>query len=94
MIGKGSKNSVENARKNNLVIIVTPYLIPKTKDITYIRNKLSELKNLEDRYLENSLVKLRNEQLKKNNSKEEKIDEKQISSKNEHENRVKEILGY
>lgn len=94
LFGELFKNSVENARKNNLVIIVTPYLIPKTKDITYIRNKLSELKNLEDRYLENSLVKLRNEQLKKNNSKEEKPNEKQISSRSEHENRVKEILGY
>ena len=94
LFGELFKNSVENARKNNLVIIVTPYLIPKTKDITYIRNKLSELKNLEDRYLENSLVKLRNEQLKKNNSKEEKPNEKQLSSRSEHENRVKEILGY
>lgn len=94
LFGELFKNSVENSRKNNLVIIVTPYLIPKTKDITYIRNKLSELKNLEDRYLENSLLKLRNEQIEKNNSKEEKLDEKQISSRSEHENRVKEILGY
>jgi general secretion pathway protein D len=94
LFGELFKNSVENAKKNNLVIIVTPYLIPKTKDITYIRNKLSELKNLEDRYLENSLIKLRNQQLKNGNfiKKEENLN--QISSKNEHENRVKEILGY
>lgn len=94
LFGELFKNSVENAKKNNLVIIVTPYLIPKTKDITYIRNKLSELKNLEDRYLENSLLKLRNQQLKNGNSIKKEENENQISSKNEHENRVKEILGY
>ena len=94
LFGELFKNSVENAKKNNLVIIVTPYLIPKTKDITYIRNKLSELKNLEDRYLENSLIKLRNQQLKNGNSIKKEENGNQISSKNEHENRVKEILGY
>lgn len=94
LFGELFKNSVENAKKNNLVIIVTPYLIPKTKDITYIRNKLSELKNLEDRYLENSLLKLRNQQLKNGNSIKKEENENQISSKNEHENRVKEVLGY
>lgn len=94
LFGELFKNSVENAKKNNLVIIVTPYLIPKTKDITYIRNKLSELKNLEDRYLENSLIKLRNQQLKNSNSIKKEENGDQISSKNEHENRVKEILGY
>lgn len=51
--------------KNNLVVIVTPYLIPKTKDITFVRNKLSELKNLEDKYLADSLVRLKEESLKK-----------------------------
>ena len=94
LFGELFKNSVENAKKNNLVIIVTPYLIPKTKDITYIRNKLSELKNLEDRYLENSLIKLRNQQLKNGNPIKKEENGNQISSKNEHENRVKEILGY
>ena len=94
LFGELFKNSVENSRKNNLVIIVTPYLIPKTKDITYIRNKLSELKNLEDRYLENSLLKLRNEQLKNSNSLKKEANENPLSSQNEHANRVKEILGY
>ena len=53
-----------NKKKNNLVIIVTPYVIPKTKDITFVRNKLAELKNLEDKYLEDSLVKLKEKSLK------------------------------
>ena len=58
------------------MIIVTPYLIPKTKDITFVRNKLSELKNLEDRYLADSLVRLKEESLKKKidgKNREEKI---------------------
>ena len=59
------RNTVNNTEKNNLVVIVTPYLIPKTKDITFVRNKLSELKNLEDKYLADSLVRLKEESLKK-----------------------------
>lgn len=94
LFGELFKNSVENSKKNNLVVIVTPYLIPKAKDITFIRNKLSELKELEDKYLEKSLLKLKEEQSKKklnedsNNLKNKKI------TVNEHEKRVKEILGY
>ncbi|MDY0193147.1 MAG: secretin N-terminal domain-containing protein [Aliarcobacter butzleri] len=38
------KNDSKMNKKNNLVIIVTPYMIPKSKDITYIREQLSELK--------------------------------------------------
>ena len=95
LFGELFKNRVENSEKNNLVIIVTPYLIPKTKDITFVRNKLSELKNLEDRYLENSLIKLREEQLKKEElSTVKKINNKNELVENEHQKRVKEILGY
>ncbi|QKE29514.1 type II secretion/transformation system, D protein [Arcobacter acticola] len=65
LFGELFKNTVNNTEKNNLVVIVTPYLIPKTKDITFVRNKLSELKNLEDKYLADSLVRLKEESLKK-----------------------------
>ncbi|MBU0924827.1 hypothetical protein KKG81_08085 [bacterium] len=110
LFGELFKNTVNNTKKNNLVIIVTPYLIPKTKDITFVRNKLSELKNLEDRYLADSLVRLKEESLKKKiegKNREEKINnlnkelekyenknEKSIDKKSEHEKRVSEILGY
>jgi general secretion pathway protein D len=110
LFGELFKNTLNNAKKNNLVIIVTPYLIPKTKDITFVRNKLSELKNLEDRYLADSLVRLKEESLKKkiqSKDREEKInnlnkelekyenkDESLLDSKSEHEKRVSEILGY
>lgn len=110
LFGELFKNTQNNTKRNNLVIIVTPYLIPKTKDITFVRNKLSELKELENKYLADSLIRLKEKSLKK------KIDEinrekklEQLSKKlddlkgtkkekkensNEHEKRVKEILGY
>ena len=110
LFGELFKNNINNSKKNNLVIIVTPYLIPKTKDITFVRNKLSELKNLEDRYLADSLVRLKEESLKKKidgKNREEKInnlnkelgkyenkDERLLDNKSEHEKRVSELLGY
>ena len=81
LFGELFKNDITSNKKNNLVVIVTPYLVPKTKDITFIRNKLSELKNLEDKYLEDSLLKLKENSLKKkiqDKSREEKIEDLNI----------------
>ncbi len=110
LFGELFKNSVNNSKRNNLVIIVTPYLIPKTKDITFVRNKLSELKNLEDKYLADSLIRLKEESIKKKideknreekltvlNKKLQKLQNNEVpkkDNKTEHEKRVKEILGY
>lgn len=80
---------MNNSRKNNLVVIITPYLIPKTKDITFVRNKLSELKNLEDKYLENSLINLKEKSLVKNNDSEK--NKKNDDNKLNHE---KEFLRF
>jgi general secretion pathway protein D len=44
------KNKITLKEKINLVIIVTPYVIPKSKNITYIREQLTQLKMLEDKY--------------------------------------------
>ena len=109
LFGELFKNNINNSKKNNLVIIVTPYLIPKTKDITFVRNKLSELKNLEDKYLADFLVRLKEQALKKKidakntedklsslNQKLEKFQDKEVvkdHNRTEHEKRVKEILG-
>lgn len=84
-------------------------MIPKAKDITYVRNQLSELKNLEDKYLEDSLIRLKEEAIKKKidtQKREQKIaelneqlkelnstKEQKVDSKTEHEQRVKQILG-
>ena len=104
LFGELFKNDISNNKKNNLVVIITPYLIPKTKDITFIRNKLSQLKSLEDKYLEESLIKLKENHLKrkiqdkKTEEKSKELDKEieKVSNnyeKNEHEKRVSEILG-
>ncbi len=104
LFGELFRNDILNNKKNNLVVIITPYMIPKTKDITFIRNKLSELKSLEDKYLEDSLLKLKENSLKKrvqdknreekNQELDKKIKEVEMNSNiNNHEKRVSEILG-
>ncbi|AXX90554.1 hypothetical protein CKA55_12110 [Arcobacter suis] len=104
LFGELFKNDISNNKKNNLVVIVTPYMIPKTKDITFIRNKLSQLKSLEDKYLEESLIKLKENHLKrkiqdkKTEEKSKELDKEieKVSNnyeKSEHEKRVSEILG-
>jgi len=50
--------------KINLVAIITPYIVPKTKDLTFIRNKLAQLKLLEDRYAQITLLRLEQQRLK------------------------------
>ena len=92
LFGELFKNDSKMNKKNNLVIIVTPYMIPKSKDITYIREQLSELKKLEDKYLQDSLSII------KDNSKKHKenifVENNENDNKSEHEKKVKEILGY
>ncbi|MCG3679675.1 hypothetical protein L5F07_10445 [Aliarcobacter butzleri] len=92
LFGELFKNDSKMNKKNNLVIIVTPYMIPKSKDITYIREQLSELKKLEDKYLQDSLSII------KDNSKKDKgsifVENDENDNKSEHEKKVKEILGY
>ncbi|WP_323588043.1 type II secretion system protein GspD [Aliarcobacter butzleri] len=92
LFGELFKNDSKMNKKNNLVIIVTPYMIPKSKDITYIREQLSELKKLEDKYLQDSLSII------KDNSKKDKgnifVENDESDNKSEHEKKVKEILGY
>jgi len=87
IIGNIFKNEMNVNKKSDLVIIVTPYLVPKNKDLTYIRDKLSELKNLEDRYLEESLKYLKD-------TKEEQLEEKEsLNTKTLHEERVEEFFN-
>ncbi len=60
ILGTLFRNTKEAEDKINLVVIMTPYIIPKSKDLSYIREQLSELKSLEaefSRDLELRLVK-------------------------------------
>jgi general secretion pathway protein D len=49
--------------KINLVIIITPYIIPKSKDLTFVRNQLSQLKLLEDKYTKDTVLRLKQAKL-------------------------------
>jgi general secretion pathway protein D len=76
VVGNLFTNDANTLKKNNLVVIITPYMIPKSKDITYVRNQLAELKGMEDKYLEDSLIRLKENAIKKkieNQKREEKI---------------------
>lgn len=64
LLGRLFTHNKTDARKRSLVIIVTPYIIPKSKDLTYVRGKLAHLKLLEDKYLQNALIKLKEKQIK------------------------------
>lgn len=76
LVGNLFTNDSNTVKKNNLVVIITPYMIPKSKDITYVRNQLAELKGMEDKYLEDSLIRLKENAVKKRvetQKREEKI---------------------
>lgn len=59
LIGELFKNRTNDYQNKSLIVIITPYVIPLDKDLTYVRNELSKLKNLEDQFLEKVLLNLR-----------------------------------
>jgi len=58
LIGSFFKNSREVKDKINLVVIITPYIVPKSKDLTYVRNKLAQLKLLENKFTKDAIFRL------------------------------------
>ncbi|XOB61412.1 type II secretion system protein GspD [Campylobacterota bacterium DY0563] len=72
LIGELFKNRQNNSQNKNLVIVITPYIIPKNRDLTYIRKELSKLKSLEDEFLEKVLIKLREKSTKTAEKKEKR----------------------
>ena len=58
------KNKNENKAQTSLVIIITPYIIPKSKDLSYVREQLSELKILERKYTKELELRLLKNKLK------------------------------
>jgi len=64
LLGALFRNNREIEDKINLVIIITPYIIPKSKDLTYVRNQLAQLKLLEDRYTKETILRLKKAKLK------------------------------
>lgn len=69
ILGNLFKNNKRVNDKINLVIVVTPYIIPTAKDLTYIRNQLARLNSLENKYVKELEIRL--EERKIANEKEE-----------------------
>jgi general secretion pathway protein D len=59
LIGELFKNRFNDSSKKNLTVILTPYIVPKNKDLSFIRNELTKLQVLEDRLLSLVLEKLK-----------------------------------
>jgi len=71
LVGVLFNNKDENSIQKNLVVIITPYIIPKAKDLSYVRNELAQLKVLENQYTKELELKLLENKLK---NKSKKID--------------------
>ena len=62
-IGSLFRNNIEEENRKNLVVIITPYIVPTSSDLTTIREQLSELQNLEDKFTEELKVRLEERKL-------------------------------
>jgi general secretion pathway protein D len=109
VVGNLFKNNRKVEDKLNLVIIITPYIVPKTKDLTFVRDQLAQLKLLEDKYLKDTLVNLKKtkleqekinlERIKESKKIDDELDEVRNSiQKNNtkylsHENEIKKMFG-
>jgi general secretion pathway protein D len=106
ILGNLFKNNREVEDKINLVIVITPYIVPKSKDLTYVRDQLAQLKLLEDKYAKDTLYRLEQakfqllqEDVERENGLKELEEEKEELFEDEkeyldaHDKRVKEILG-
>lgn len=108
LVGGLFRHNKTDIRKRSLVIIITPYIIPKSKDLSFVRNELAQLKILEDKYLRDSLLRLKKKQIievkkeTKHTNEMQKLEKEYLSlkgkqtnnnSKIEHDKRVAEMLG-
>lgn len=60
------RNSYEINDKINLVVVVTPYIIPKSKDLTFIMRQLTKLKMIEAKYTNQLFKDLEKQKIEKN----------------------------
>ncbi len=87
LLGELFKHNKIDARKKSLVVVVTPYIVPKSKDLTFVRDQLAELKVLEEKFLKDSLIRLKQKQIQKEKDKIEYT--KKIKELNEELNNIK-----
>lgn len=103
-IGGLFRNNTTSSDKINLIVIVTPYIIPKSKDLSYIRDQLTQLKIIEQKYtkdltlrLEKMRINAKNENyIRDKKMKQLKGIEKKITHDDNlvlHKKRLKETFG-
>jgi len=85
------RNSYDINDKINLVVIVTPYIIPKSKDITFIMQQLTKLKMVEAEYTEKLLSDLEKQKVEKKYL--YKKDTFKTKNKQLHNQRLEKIFG-
>jgi general secretion pathway protein D len=88
LLGSLFRNNKQVDDKINLVIIITPYIIPKSKDLTYVRNQLAQLKLLEDKYTKDTILRLKKAKL--NAKKQDLIRDKESFGLEEQKADIKE----
>lgn len=59
ILGNLFKNNTDAGDKVNLVIVLTPYIIPKSSNLSQIRELLSDLDNLQREYTLNAIKRLK-----------------------------------
>ena len=77
LLGSLFRNKNEVKDKINLVIIITPYIIPKSKDLAQVRNELSQLKLLEEKYTKDTILRLEKASLRAREEDQKRDEEKQ-----------------
>lgn len=102
-VGNLFRSNLDTNDKINLVIIVTPYIVPRSKDLTFVRNQLAQLKTLEDKYTKD--IELRLDQTKnKDNKKLEIVEDYEkkrenipskifLENEKNHQKRLKDIFN-
>jgi general secretion pathway protein D len=80
-------------QNKSLVVIITPYVVPINKDLTYIREELSKLKSLEDEFLEKVLLILNAKaRAKKGLNSTSEVSENQLTNEEKHKLRMKKYF--
>ena len=90
-VGTVFRNSYDINDKINLIVIVTPYIIPKSKDLTFVLNQLTDLKILEQKYTKVLVDNLEKNKIETQNK--EKTIDIQTQNQKKHNQRMEEIFG-
>jgi len=94
LIGELFKNRLNDVQNKSLVVIITPYVVPLNKDLTYIREELSKLKSLEDEFLEKVLLTLNaKDKSKKGLNNSSQVSKNQLTNEEKHKLRMKKYFN-